>query len=151
MDSIRIDVSLPTHPLSQELARLLCEPLAFGRMVRLWCWAAGNAPDGFITGSCAVRVVEEAAGWTGEPGVFVDAALEVGFLSRVGDTLVLHGWQQRSWSDLCTRKQALRLGHYGIDADGLTFRDATEILAAIRRNGWKAPSSRLTPHPPRVH
>ena len=146
MDSIRIDVSLPSHPLSEQLGRLLAEPLAFGRMVQLWCWAAGNAPDGFITGSRSARVVEDAAGWTGEPGAFVDAALEVGFLSRVGDTLVLHGWEQRSWSDLCTRKQALRLGHYGIDADGLTFHDATEILAAIKRNGWKAPSVR--PHTP---
>ena len=54
-------------------------------MIRLWCWARVNAPEGRIAGRSPGRLVEGAVGWTGEAGAFVTAAAEVGFLDRDGD------------------------------------------------------------------
>jgi hypothetical protein len=96
MDWIRVDTALPTHRKSAELAQILDEPLAFGLMVRLWCWAKANAPHGRVSGRNPTRLVEGAVGWAGPPGAFVAAALEVGFLEQASDDLELHDWEKHN-------------------------------------------------------
>lgn len=96
MSWIRVDVSLPTHHKSLELAQILGLDRAHSLMVDLWCWAQVNAPDGRIGGRNPVRMVETAVGWQGEAGAFVDAALEARFLDRDGDVLVLHNWEEHN-------------------------------------------------------
>jgi hypothetical protein len=96
MDWIRVDIGLPTHPKSFDLGEILGEQRAWARMVCLWAWAKSNALDGRIGGRDPTRVVESAAGWTGRPGAFVDAAVEAGFLDREGAELVLHDWEEHN-------------------------------------------------------
>ncbi len=96
MSWIRVDVSLPTHRKSMQLAHILKQDRAYALMIELWCWAKVNAPDGRIGGRDPVWLVEQAAGWKSKVGAFVTAALEVGFLERDGDALVLHDWDEHN-------------------------------------------------------
>lgn len=88
---IKVYADLPEHPKSLDLADAVGEPLAWAHMVKLWTWCSRYACDGRIQRSRA----ELAAGWTGKRGVFVAAAVEVGFLEEDGpDHVVAHDWTE---------------------------------------------------------
>lgn len=82
---IRVYTDLPDDERSLLLGSILGNPDAYLHVVALRLWMGRRAPDGVIRGAHADRLVETAAAWRGEPGKFLDAALEAGFLADVYD------------------------------------------------------------------
>lgn len=73
----------------------MSEPRVVGHLVFLWLWSVDNSSDGLLpSGSAAaVRLIERARGWTGEPGRFVSALVECGLLDTSEDgSLWIHDW-----------------------------------------------------------
>ncbi len=89
---IQVRTNIRTHPKSMRLGIRLKDPRAYRLVVDLFLWCGEAAPDGRIKGPDADLVLEAGAGWDGEPGRFAAAALEVGFVDRDGDDLVVHDW-----------------------------------------------------------
>ena len=67
------------------------ETYAAAHMARLWCWALDNAQEGDLSKLPAV-VIAKGAGWRSDPGQFVEAAVNAGWLDRDGDNLTIHDW-----------------------------------------------------------
>lgn len=93
---IELHVGLPRHPKAKRLGLLLGNPRAWTHMAELWLWCAENCPSGLIAGEDADLLLEDAAGWTGERGRFIEAALRAGFVERTPDGLRAHGWSERA-------------------------------------------------------
>ena len=89
---IRVYASLPTHRKALHLGAILREPRAWTHLVQLWLWASEHQPSGIIPGPAAPLVVEQVAGWRGDPGALADALVVTGWLTRDGDALVIHDW-----------------------------------------------------------
>lgn len=91
---IPLDVDFPTSRKAISLGVALQQPLAWAHVVRLWTWAARNAADGHVEGPDAVHVIEQAVGWTGEPGAFVGACClpHVRLLDCLSKGFVIHDW-----------------------------------------------------------
>jgi hypothetical protein len=89
---IRLYLSFFTHKKTMGLRRALgtVEPI-----LRLWCWAAENAPSGDL-GGLLVEDLEDAIGWKGEAGKAVVAMTDLGFLDKGEHGLSLHGWAEHS-------------------------------------------------------
>jgi hypothetical protein len=83
-------------PAVAGLPRGLRKLLADGAVAGLWSWALTNAPDGVIIEDD--QELEEALGWDGEPGVLISVLVEAGWLDREGETVRIHGWEERSGS-----------------------------------------------------
>ena len=69
---------------------------AIGLMVDLWAWVLTRSPDdrvpdGIISGTGAVAMLERAAEWTGERGRLVAALEELALLERLSDGIRLCG------------------------------------------------------------
>lgn len=62
-----------------------------GLMADLWRWCCVRAVDGRVDGEKAGRKVEEAAGWRGELGRFVNACVCVGLIERTPTGLRIRG------------------------------------------------------------
>jgi hypothetical protein len=60
-------------------------------LVCLFLWVAENRADGNLGGMTA-EDIEIAAGWTGEPGEFTHALIDVGFLDGADGAYVVHDW-----------------------------------------------------------
>lgn len=92
---IELHTNLPRHRKSIRLGIELKDKRAWAYMAQLWLWCAENNPDGVFEGhDCAV--IAEAAGWEGDPAVFIDAAAKAGFLSACPNGWVCHGWSERA-------------------------------------------------------
>lgn len=94
---IRIAVSFRGHRKRKRLKLLLGED-ATGYLVDLWISAALERPDGKLRGLDEVDIALM-AGWTEDPGKFVDALLhpQVKFLERDDDGLFsLHDWEEHN-------------------------------------------------------
>lgn len=102
---IRVYTNLPDDRRSLLLGSLLRNPHAYLHVLALRLWMGRQAPDGVIRGEHASRLVESAAAWTGEAGVFVEAAVQVGFLTELtgSDTHsaggVVIGYADVSWPE----------------------------------------------------
>ena len=89
---IRLSVGFFSHPKTIKLMRqtgaegVLC-------LQRLWIWAAQNRVDGCLAGF-DVDDIEIIAGWNGEPGAFVEAAVKLRFLDGDDGSFCLHGWDE---------------------------------------------------------
>jgi hypothetical protein len=68
---------------------------------------------------------------------FADA--EVSALDRAQASALIDKAIARARGKLSTRKQAGFLAKHGIDARTMSFRGASRLIEAIKRNGWKAP------------
>lgn len=97
---IELHASLPRHPKSVQLGLVLGDERAWTYMAQLWLWCAESCPTGRIAKTLNKQVLECAAGWRGEPGKFVGAAIEVGFVDETEDGLVMHGWTERAAAHL---------------------------------------------------
>lgn len=106
---IELHQTLPSHRKTLRLRRLLQirTPQAVGHLCMLWLWALDNAPDGDLTGFGADELAE-VAGWTGrDPGRFVRALAEAGFLDAGPEgALVLHDWSDYAGRLMEQREQA---------------------------------------------
>lgn len=93
--------SLRNHPKVKKAARLadINEFEMIGRLHCLWWWALDYAPDGDVT-KYSADDIESAVDWNGTPGAFYNALLQCGFnghcglLECIGDTTVIHDWQE---------------------------------------------------------
>lgn len=94
---IELHVNLPTHKKTRRLARLLGLsvpqdiPQVVGYLCVFWSWSIENASDGALSGFDA-QDVADAAGWMGDPDVFLGAMIESGFLDDEDDGLFIHDW-----------------------------------------------------------
>ena len=101
LSRIQVQSSLRTHRKSLRLGAKLRDPRAYLRVLDLWLWVAEVCPeDGIIRGADAVDVIEAAVGWTAEPGGFVRAAMETGFLDQTNDGIAVHDWSDYNGSQL---------------------------------------------------
>lgn len=85
---------LGRHPKTKRLARLLniSLPTAVGHLQFLWWWALDYAQDGCL-GRFDAADIADAALWEGDPGTFIEALCEAGFLDRTDEgSLVIHDW-----------------------------------------------------------
>lgn len=89
---IRVDCHTPDHPKVRRLERMVGDA-ALAYLVRLWAKAATYSPDGDLSG-LEVEEIEDWARWAGDAGALVDALVACGFIDD-GDTVQLHGWEER--------------------------------------------------------
>lgn len=103
---IELHQSVWTHRKTLMLGHALGLPPAYAaaHMMQLWCWALDNAQDGDLTG-LPPAVVAAGAGWAGDPDLFVEAAVTVGYLDRDGDSLRIHDWHDYAGKLIERREQ----------------------------------------------
>jgi len=111
---IRSDVSLPMHPKTKRLARLLDIPVVqvIGHLHALWYWCYEYAPDGDLS-HFDVADIAEAAMWEGDAETFINALLEcgpgdkAGFLERDPEgRLRVHDWEEYAGKLIEQRERA---------------------------------------------
>lgn len=95
---IELHQSLTTHKKTRRLARKLGLgvpegiPQTIGHLCLFWLWCVDGTEDGSLEGLDA-QDIADAAGWTGEPEVFLDAMVEAEFIEKkVDGTLEIHDW-----------------------------------------------------------
>lgn len=90
VDDVRLPVDFWSHRKTRKLIKRLGleGPVSFQR---LWFYASQRRPDGDLSGLTNEDIALEAH-WDGDPDDFVEGLLEVGYLDREGDELVLHEW-----------------------------------------------------------
>jgi hypothetical protein len=134
---IPLHTNLPTHPKSIALGLALKDKRAWTYMVQAWVWAADHAQDGRLSARNGASLIEYAAGWEGEQGAFVAAAIEAGFIDRTEDgSYVFHDWDEMNAGHVAKkerdaarqreRRARLSLVFGGRSADaGVTSADAS--------------------------
>jgi len=88
---IRIIVSLPDHHKTNKLIRRVGEG-AFRCLIRLWCYAAENRPNGILSGMDAIDIAI-ASGWGGNEQEWIDALASTGWIDIAEDEIILHDWE----------------------------------------------------------
>jgi len=93
----------PEHPktlrLGRKLARAIGVDVAIGRhlavsvLERLWHWVARSAPDGDLSPLDPDDLADVLA-WPGDGNELVSALVDAGFLDRLGEQLLVHGWSE---------------------------------------------------------
>ena len=91
---IRLSMGFLDHPKTIKLERRLGWPGIKG-LIRLWFFCAANKPDGNFTGMNADDI-EIAAKWTGDPGIFLQALIDLRFIDQDGTGLSLHDWSEHN-------------------------------------------------------
>jgi hypothetical protein len=116
---VRLSTGLPSHRKTRRLIRR-CGPGGAWSLVVLILYARVNHSDGVFLG-VTDEDIELAADWTGEPGAFVRALVDVRFLDGPELRRELHDWQEHNrWSAGAVarsdkaRRAALRR-HYGTE------------------------------------
>lgn len=94
-----------TYVLSDALG--IKEMYAAAHMVHLWTWALTNAPNGKLDG-LSDRAIARGAGWDDDPGRFVEAALESGFLD---EDRSIHDWYDYAGRLIQSRELAKSRGN----------------------------------------
>lgn len=89
---IELHQSLPRHPKLVRLASRLGVPRvqAAGHLTFLWLWCVDYAPKGDVSKFGAPEIAAGAE-WDGDPGSFVAALLETGWLDEDGK---VHDWEE---------------------------------------------------------
>lgn len=89
---IELHQAVWTHRKTFELAAVLglTETYAAAHLLRLWCWALDNAPDGNLAG-VSDRAIARGADWSGDSELFVQALLQAGWLDA---DRAIHDWEQ---------------------------------------------------------
>jgi hypothetical protein len=91
---IRIKTTWPGHLKTKRLLRRLGHAGAHS-LICLWCYAAINRPKGVLHGMSR-EAIATAAEWEGDPTLFVDALIEIGWIDDNGTDLELHDWEQHN-------------------------------------------------------
>lgn len=95
----RVAVSFFTHKKTIRLIRKLRLEGPW-YLLKLWAWAREHCPDGNLE-DMTKQDIEEAIGWTGESGAFMEAitAEDTLHVVRIDDNYVLHNWEKHnSWA-----------------------------------------------------
>lgn len=101
-----VDQGLVNHRKVWALERLLELPVptVVGHLLLVWLWAIDSAEDGCIADGEA-WAIEKAAGWPGDPGAFVAALEEAGFLDRLDGCVQIHNWDEYGGRVLAARER----------------------------------------------
>lgn len=94
MTWIKSDESLAQHPKVDEVAeKLSIDPAqVIGHLHYLWWWATNYAEDGNLT-KYEKRIAKASRVEFIDNDTYVDVLVTAGFLDRVGDTLIIHDWE----------------------------------------------------------
>ncbi len=113
---LEVDEDFPEHPKTVRFCAVIGDPNSWTHLFKLWRWCCKFQHDGDLT-SYSNSEIEQAAGWTGETGVFFQAAADAGFLdiqraTRNGErTCTVHNWMNRqgkALSKLISERDRLR-------------------------------------------
>lgn len=103
---IELHTDLPEHRKSIRLGILLKNRRAWSYLPQLWLWCAKNNVEGIFDGEEARACFEEAAGWDGEAGAFVAAAIKVGFADELPTgSIAVHRWAERAAAHIAKRER----------------------------------------------
>lgn len=82
---------LREHPKTKRLCRLLAlpRPMVVGYLHFLWWWAYDYAPEGDLS-AFSDEDIADAVDWEGDPGAFVQALIQSGFID---DGRHIHDWE----------------------------------------------------------
>lgn len=89
---IRLSLSFRHHRKRKRLIHRLGSDGIIS-LIDLWCMTAEQYPDGCLKGYTK-EDVEIDAGWSGEPGNFFDAIIDIGFLDKSKKGFCLHNWHK---------------------------------------------------------
>jgi hypothetical protein len=81
-----------THPKTARLERRLGFEGVFAVM-KLWCWAAMNRPDGILT-NLDSDDIEYAAQWGGERGKLFSALVQLRWIDTKNGVHSIHNWKK---------------------------------------------------------
>jgi len=124
---IRVKCSFRNNRKRKRLSRLLGYDCA-GHLLDLWIETSLSRHHGQLLG-WDDEDIADASGWTGDPAEWVRMLLDVGFLDRNGDdVLVLHDWEDHQ-GYVCRRDQRVKR--------------ARTAAAARYKNKWKEKKQRL--------
>lgn len=109
---IKLHANAFAHPKTLRMAkRLGVSPAAVvGHLASLWTWALEYAPQGDLA-SFEVEELEIAAGWEGDDGAFVNAAVVAGYLDATeagllhDRALTIHDWNDYAGNLLARRER----------------------------------------------
>lgn len=94
---IELHQTLPTHKKTNRLVRALGlqvpkdNPLIVGHLCVFWLWCIDGAIDGSL-GDMDAQDIADAAGWCGDPELFLSAMISAGFIDKAADGLRIHDW-----------------------------------------------------------
>jgi hypothetical protein len=88
----RVSVSFAVHPKTTKLLKRL-RAQGVASLIFLWAHTAAHRWDGVLT-NMDEEDIALAARWPRDPHEFVRQLEEIGFLDKVGDTYVVHGWAE---------------------------------------------------------
>lgn len=159
---------LGQHPKTKRLSRMLGINVreTVGLLHFLWWWALDYAPDGDISDYDAEDIAD-AVMWEGDADELITALLECGpggscgFLERVGESLLIHDWDEHGGKRHRERKQAAerkrrsrltksgatdgsQTGHGDVTRDA-TVTDGAVTVGEERRREEKRREPPLTP------
>lgn len=132
-DDVRISVGLTGHHKTRKLKRRL-GPGGCWSLVVLFLWVGSQRWDGTLYGMTD-EDIELASDWDGEPGVFVDALLAIGFLDGEPGLRAIHDWKDHN-PYAASKGERIEKG---------------KQAAAARWNGRKSKGSHATSMPTACH
>lgn len=99
LEWIQVDAGFSRSATVKRLANTLGlhRQQVVGMFVDLWEWSVENSDRGWVRGGEATFLIEDAAGWTGERGAFVRAALAVErapLEANAAGDLRIKGWRR---------------------------------------------------------
>lgn len=94
--NLDIEPGLPDHPKIIQLEAEVGEA-ALAYMLRLWCWAALNAPNGELKKFSNINFLERRVmRWAGAEGQLLEAMHRAGLLDVTGNSVVIHNFKSRN-------------------------------------------------------
>lgn len=95
---IQLEVGMPDHPKARALALELGihRAQAVGHLCVLWTSVGRLAPHGLVSAPHASEVLEQLAGWDGEPGKFTVSAVACKLVDEVEGGLLIHDWEEHA-------------------------------------------------------
>lgn len=90
----RVSVGLPGHHKTAKLIRRIGKD-GVCSLVFLWAYVAQHRPDGRLTGIDAEDIAIIAK-WDGDPDEFINVLVDVGFIDRGPDCLIIHDWTKHN-------------------------------------------------------
>lgn len=129
---LKVHKTLPDHRKSKQLEREIGERNAFGYVMRLWMWCLDNAPEGRISGKHLSDIVEDAAGWRGEPGRLFGALLEFEWIERSGDAVAVHDWEDFAGAHIKRAEQQAVEKRERRSRSGSSFPAAVDVTDGVR-------------------
>lgn len=106
---IELHDTLPDHGkvLSVAEALKMDKDLVVGKLVRLWTWALNNRENGVFKEQ-DISTIAEVMRFRGKPQRLVDALVSARLLDIVGDTYIIHDWEERVGM-LLAKRETVRL------------------------------------------